>query len=98
MLADAIDLIDVRAAPEQRLVQGLLVVERDPRRRQGKQSRAPARYQAEREIVGAEAFDEFQDSARRVLPCRVGNGMGGLDHLDPFQRADAVAVARDDEA
>ena len=98
MLADAVDLIDVGAAPEQRLVQGLLVVERDPRRRQGKQSGAPARYQAEREIVWAEAFDEIEDPARRVLPCGVGNGMGGLDHLDPLQRADAVAIARDDKA
>ena len=35
---------------------------------------------------------------RRLLPCGVGNGMGGLDHLDPLQRADAVAVARDDQA
>ena len=98
MLADAVDLIDVGAAPEQRLVQGLLVVERDPRRRQGKQSRAAARYQAEREVVGAEALDEIEDPAGRVLPRGVGNGMGGLDHLDPLQRADAVAIARDDQA
>ena len=40
MLADAVDLIDVGAAPEQRLVQGLLVVERDPRRRQAKAKRS----------------------------------------------------------
>ena len=33
-----------------------------------------------------------------VLPCGVGNGMGGLDDLDPLQRADAVAIARDDQA
>ena len=98
MLADAVDLIDVGAAPEQRLVQGLLVVERDPRSRQGKQSRASARDQTERQIVGTQAFDEFQNPARRLLARRVGNGMGGLDHLDPLQRADAVAIARDDKA
>jgi hypothetical protein len=38
MFADAVDLIDVGAAPEQRFVQGPLVVERDPRRRQRQKS------------------------------------------------------------
>ena len=42
MLADTIDLIDVCAAPEQRLVQGLLVVQRNSGRRQREQSGAPA--------------------------------------------------------
>ena len=74
MLADAVDLVDVGAAPEQRPVQGLLVVERDPRRRQRKQSGAAARYQAERQIVGAEALDEIEDPARRVLPAASGMG------------------------
>ena len=62
------------------------------------QSRAAARYQAEHQVVRAEAFDEIEDPAGRLLPRGVGNGMGGLDHLDPLQRADAVAIARDDEA
>src|SRR3984885_10083231 len=98
MLADAVDLIDVGAAPQQRFVQGLLVVERDPRRRQREQSRAPARYQTQRKIVRAEALDEIQDPTGRVLPCSVCNGMGGLIPLGPLQRTDTVAITRDDQA
>ena len=33
-----------------------------------------------------------------LLPCRVGNRMGGLDDLDPLQRANAVAITRDHQA
>ena len=98
MLTDAVDLVDVGAASEQRPVQALLVVQRDPWRRQGKQSRAAARDQAERQVVGAEAFDEIQDPLRRLLPCGVWNGMGGFNDLDPLQGTDAVAITRDDQA
>ena len=90
--------MDAGAALKQRLVHGLLVVERDSRRGRRKQGGAAAGYQAEHEVVRAETRDQIENPAGRLLPRRVGNGMGGLDHLDPLKRADAVAVARDDKA
>ena len=98
VLADTVDLIDAGAASEQRLVQGLLVVQRDSRRRRREQGGAAAGYQAEREVIGTEAFDEIENPSGRHLSGGVRNGMGGLDHLDPLQGPDAVAVARHDQA
>jgi hypothetical protein len=83
VLSDAVHLVDRGAGPEQRLVDRLLVVEGEPRCRQGEQRRAAARDQGEHEVVGTEALDEVEDAPGRSLARGVGHRMCRLDDLDP---------------
>ena len=97
MLAHAVHFGDVGAALQQRAVDRALVVERQARRRRGEQRRAAAGNEAKHEIVGAQILDAFENAQRRLFPCGVRHGMGGLDDFDPRVRG-AMAIARDDEA
>ena len=97
MLADAIHLRDRRARAQQRPVHRLLVRQRQPFRRQRQQGRAAARNQAQQQIVGAQVPGGIEDARRRRRANLVGDGMGGLDDLDPAA-IDGVAIGRQDEA
>ncbi len=59
--------------------------------------RAAAGDEAEHEVVLAQPLDQLEDAPRRVAARRVGDRVGGLDHLQPLGRR-AVAVAGDDQA
>ena len=74
VLAHAVHLVDGRAALEQRLVDGLLLLQRDAGRGQRQQRRAAAGDQAQHEIVGREpcASCAMRCAARR--PASSGTG------------------------
>ncbi len=70
MLAYAVHLGDVRAAPEQRLVDRLLVRERQAWRRQRQQRGAATRNQEQHQIVGRQSLHHFQHALGRFASRR----------------------------
>ena len=74
-LRTAFDLADGGARAQQRAGHRLLVLERDPRRRQGEKRRAAAGDEAEREVVGAQP-PGHGENARRRLAAPPASGTG----------------------
>ncbi|MNS82771.1 hypothetical protein D3C72_1165250 [compost metagenome] len=94
MLAHAVHLADARAAAQQRLVDRLLVFQRQARGRRRQQRRAAAGNQAEYEVIGGQSLHGLDHALGGALAGGVGHRMGGFHHLDaPAVRA--MAVTRD---
>ncbi len=93
VLADRVHLADVRARPQQRAIDLLLVGQRQSRRGQGEQGRGAAGDQAQQQVVGRQALHLLEHAAGGGAALLVGHGMGGLDDLDALAGL-AVAVAR----
>ena len=87
VLAHAVHLANVRAAVEQGAVDALLVFQRHPVTRQGQQGRAPARDQAQHQVVLRQPLGQVQNALRRRQPGRIGHGVRGLHHLDALGHA-----------
>ncbi len=97
MLPHAVHLGDVRPAGQQCAVDRLLVGQRQAGRRRSQQSRRAAGHQRHHKIVRSQPAHPFQQPQRAALAVGIGDGVGGLDHLDPLRRH-GVAVAGDDGA
>ena len=82
MLADAVHLVDGRTGAKQRLVDGLLLFQRDAFSRHRQQRRRTARHQAQHEVVFRQALREFGDALRGAAAGFVGHRVRGLDDLD----------------
>jgi hypothetical protein len=82
MPAHAIHFADRRAGPEKRLVDRLLVFERQAFERRDEQRRATAGDQAQHDIVFAEVPDRVQDSSCRIHARGIRHGMRRLDDFD----------------
>ena len=88
MLAHAIHLPDVGAAVEQLLVDALLVTQIQTLGGQRQQGRSTAGYQAQHQVIGAQALRQLQHALRSRQAGRVGHRVRRLDHLDaPGQTA-----------
>ena len=102
VLAHAVHLVDRRAALEQRLVDGLLLLERDAGCGQRQQRRAAARDQAQHEVVGGEPLRELRDALRGTPAGFVGHRVRGFDDFDAARLrlvgGRHMVVARDHQA
>ena len=93
LVADEVHHRDGRTRSQQRPVDGLFVVEAQPRRRGGQERGAAARDQRHHQIVRGEARDGLHHAARGVEPGLVGHGMGRLDDFDALAGL-GIAIAR----
>ena len=96
-LRTAFICVDVGARGEQRAVDRLLVLEREPGGRQREQRRGAARDQAQHQVALARLPGIVEHAARGGAARGVRHRMRRLDHLDPGARH-GVAVAGDHEA
>ncbi len=96
MLPHHVHFRDGGARFQQRLVHGLLVLERHAFGGKCQQRRAAAGNQAEHEVVLGQPLHHIEDASRRLAAGFVGDGMGGLDHFEALRRH-AIAVTGDDE-
>ncbi len=97
MAADRVDLTDGRARGQQGSADSALVVQAEPRPGQGEERRAAAGHQRQHEVVGGQSGHQLQHAPGAADASFVGQGVRGLDHLDPLA-GKAVAVARHREA
>jgi len=83
VLAHAIHLVDRGAGPEQRAVDSLLVLEREPGSGQSQQGGAAARDERKHNIILGETGDEVENAPRGLLAFGIRNGVSGFDDFDP---------------
>ncbi len=88
MATHGVDLTYRRAAAQQRLIDGLLLGERDPRRRQRHQRRAAAGDQRNHQVILSQVRHSREHPPRRLLAQVIGHRMRGLEDLD----APALAI------
>ena len=96
MFAHSVHFINWRAAFQQRVVQHLLVFERNACRRQGQKGRPAPRNQRDDQIVRPRAFRQREDAAGGLQTGLIRDGVGRLDDLDPLA-GNRVVVAGDDQ-
>ena len=82
MLADGVDLGDVRAAAQERAGERLVVGQSDARHGQRQQRRSAAGDQHEHQIARRQPAEERRDLRGAGLPGRVGHGVACLDDAD----------------
>ena len=92
VLADAVDLVDRRAAGEQRPGQRLLLLEADTGRRLREQGRATAGCKTDHKVVRAKPGGQRESPVGGGNRGFVRNRVAGLDDLDsPARRTVAIA-------
>ena len=82
VFAHRVHLADVGTTLQQLAVDLLLLFQRQAFTRQGQQGRAAPRDEAQHQVVGREPLRQLQDTLRSRQACRVGHGVGSLDHFD----------------
>ena len=82
MLADGVDLPDLRPAPQERFIQGLQVLEGDAGRRIREERRRPAGDEDQEEIVVPKSFQKFFCLLCRLDAPFVGLRVPGGDGLE----------------
>ena len=92
VLAHAVHLINAGAAGQRRLVDGLLVGQRDARRRLGQQGRATAEMSASTRSSRPQTLPLCSDTRAAFCPAASGTGVGRLQH---GKCAPGVAAGRD---
>lgn len=97
VLAHAVHLADAGAAAQQRLVDGLLVGQRQAGRWRGQQRRTAAGDQAQHQVVGSQALHQFHHALRGARTGFVGNGVRGFHHFNALAIG-TMAVARHHQA
>ena len=102
MLAHAVHLVDGRAAAQQGLGDGLLVLQTQAVGGQRQQRRAAAGDQAQHQVVGTQPLGEPGDSLRRRQTRSIGHGVCRFCHFDApgvgFVGRRHMAVASDHQA
>ena len=87
MLSNAIHFTDVGATFEQGLIDGLFFCQAQTVRRQGQQSRTPARNEAQHQIILRQTLRERQNFFGSGQTCGIRHGVRGFHNFQSLRHA-----------